>query len=224
MIASRILLLLLICAVGGCATQAPRNPDDLCSVFRQNRSWHNAARDAEERWGAPLSLPMAIMYQESAFKAGARPPMRYFLGFIPRGRGSSAFGYSQAQTPAWKDYQKESGNGWSDRDDFADAMDFIQWYIDKSHRLNGVAKSDAVAQYLNYHEGWGGYRRGSYRSKDWLQSVARKVAAREQRYAQQYAGCSKDLERGWLRRLFSSIEESSAVLPETVAARSPENS
>ena len=52
----------------------------------------------------------------------------------------SAYGFSQAKTPSWQDYQRETGNGWADRDDFDDAIDFMQWYINKSHRVNGVAE------------------------------------------------------------------------------------
>ena len=197
-----VLLVLLCMALEGCTTAPPHEPDDLCAIFGEKRAWYTAARDAEKRWGAPLAIPMAIMYQESGFRAKARPPIRWFLGIIPIGRGSSAYGYSQAQSPAWGDYQRESGNGWSDRDDFADAMDFVQWYIDKTQRMNGVAKTDAYALYLNYHEGWGGYRRGSYRGNSALIGVAHKVEARAARYGQQYAGCRKRLSRSWLRRVF----------------------
>ena len=76
------------------------------------------------------------------------------------------------------------------------------------------AKTDTYAQYLNYHEGWGGYRRGSYRNKAWLGPVARKVEARAARYGAQYAGCHNELERGWLRRLFSSAETLPGVAPD----------
>ena len=210
----RPLLLVALLAIGGCSASTPRNTDDICALFSEKRGWHTAAREASGRWGAPLQVPMAIIYQESRFRATARPPMRYFLGFIPLGRDSSAFGYAQEQTPAWKDYQRETGNGWSDRDDFSDSIDFVQWYIDKSYRVNGVAKTDTYAQYLNYHEGWGGYRRGSYRNKAWLGPVARKVEARAARYGAQYAGCHNELERGWLRRLFSSAETLPGVAPD----------
>lgn len=206
MMPTRLLLFLTLLALAGCSASTPRNTDDICALFSEQRSWYKAAREASERWGAPLHVPMAIIYQESHFRAAARPPMRYFLGFIPLGRGSSAYGYAQAQTPVWNDYQRETGHGWSDRDDFSDSIDFVQWYIDKSYRVNGIAKSDAYRQYLNYHEGWGGYRRGSYHSKAWLGPVARKVEARAARYGAQYAGCRDELERGWLRRLFSSTE------------------
>ena len=208
------ILLLLACALlGGCASGPPRNPDDICAIFRDNRDWYEAAEDAQRRWGAPIPVPMAIMYQESGFRAKARPPTRWFLGFIPLGRGSSAYGFSQAKTPTWNDYQRESGNGWSDRDDFGDAMDFVQWYIDKSYRLNGVARHDAFRQYLNYHEGWGGYRRGSYRGKDALLVTARRVEQRAQRYTAQLPRCREELDRGWLQRIFSGRAPSAATFP-----------
>ena len=146
---------------------------------------------------------MAMMYQESAFKHDARPPMRFFLGIIPLGRPSSAYGYSQAKNASWKDYQRETGNGWADRKDFADAVDFMQWYIDKSRRVNGVSKWDGYALYLNYHEGWSGYKRKSYANKAWLIDTAKKVDARAKRYAAQYQRCEKKLKRGWFRRLLS---------------------
>lgn len=194
--------MLLALGVAGCASAPPREPDDLCAIFRERRGWHDAAREAEARWGAPLALPMAILYQESGFRAKARPPMRFFLGLVPLGRGSSAYGYAQAQGPAWNDYRRESGNGWAGRSDFDDAIDFVQWYIHKSHRTNGIAKTDGFRQYLNYHEGWTGYRRGHWRGNAGLLAAARRVEARAARYARQYAGCRHELKRGWLRRLF----------------------
>lgn len=206
--------LLLACALlGGCASAPPRDSDDICAIFRDNRDWYEAAADAQRRWGAPIPVPMAILHQESGYRAKARPPMRWFLGFIPLGRGSSAYGFSQAKTPTWNDYQRESGNGWADRDDFGDAMDFVQWYIDKSYRLNGVAKHDALRQYLNYHEGWSGYRRGSYRGNAPLLAVAHRVEQRAQRYAAQLPQCREELDRGWLRRIFSGRMTPAAAFP-----------
>ena len=73
----------------------------------------------------------------------------------------------------WDDYQRETGNGWSDRDDFADAIDLHGLvHSIAAQRLNGTSKWDAYGQYLNYHEGWGGYWRGSYRSKGRLMKVS----------------------------------------------------
>ncbi|MBN0698308.1 hypothetical protein JTM09_34870, partial [Pseudomonas aeruginosa] len=105
----------------------------------------------------------------------ALPPRYYFLGFIPWGRVSSAYGYAQAKDETWADYKREAGGWGASRDDFADALDFMGWYIQKSQRVNGVSKWDAYGQYLNYHEGWGGYRNRSYDAKPWLKNVSQKV-------------------------------------------------
>lgn len=182
----------------GCSSAPPDQPDNICSIFEEKKDWYGAALDMHERWGTPVHVPMAIIYQESGFRDDARPPMRWFLGLIPYGRASSAYGYSQAKTTTWGDYERETGNSWSSRDDFADAMDFIGWYTHKTQRINGVSKWDARGQYLAYHEGWGGYRNRSYQQKAWLMQVADKVDRRSRRYAAQYQQCKDDLSRdGW---------------------------
>ncbi|MBR9726546.1 hypothetical protein ACFOD0_06620 [Shewanella intestini] len=193
---------ILMLALGGCATAPPKNPDNLCSIFKENRSWYDAAVDARDKWGVPVHVPLAMMYQESSFKHNAAPPMQYFWGFIPIGRASDAYGYAQAKTMTWDDYVKETGNSWSSRSNFDDAMDFMGWFISKTHKINGVSKWDAKNQYLNYHEGWGGYKRGSYWKKKWLVQVSKKVERRAHTYAGQYKQCKADLDSSWLWRLF----------------------
>ncbi|ABL99267.1 hypothetical protein SHAM105786_04170 [Shewanella amazonensis] len=194
--------LLLLALLGGCASAPPKDPDNICAIFKEHRSWYEAALDTKEKWGVPVHVPLAMMYQESSFKHDAAPPMEYFLGFIPIGRASDAYGYAQAKTMTWDDYVRETGNSWSSRSDFDDAMDFMGWFITKTHKINGVSKWDARAQYLNYHEGWGGYRRGTHKSKKWLIKVAAKVDERSRRYAAQYKGCKDELDSSWLYRLF----------------------
>jgi len=154
-------LTLLITAMSGCATIPPSNPDNICSIFKENRDWYNAAIDAKNKWGVPVQVPMAIMYQESSFQYDAEPPMRYFLWVIPIGRASDAYGYSQAKTVAWREYKRETGNRSADRDNLEDAMDFMGWYINKTQRINKVSKWNAYGQDLSYHEGRGGYRKKS---------------------------------------------------------------
>ncbi|WP_189383794.1 hypothetical protein [Advenella faeciporci] len=184
------LFLLLLSA---CSTTPPANPENICEIFREKPSWHEAALSTKEKWGVPVHVPMAMMYQESTFRHDARPPKNYVLGIIPWGRVSSAFGYAQAKDEVWSDYRKES-NRWSpDRDDFSDALDFMGWYMSKAQKVNGVSKWDAYAQYLNYHEGWTGYRNGSHQSKRWLLNTAQKVKDRASRYSAQYAACAAGL-------------------------------
>lgn len=186
-----------------CSTSPPKNAHNLCDIFFEKRDWYDAAADMKDEWGVPVHVPMAMMYQESSFRDDARPPRDYiFFGLIPWGRVSSAYGYSQAKTPTWADYIRETGNSGADRDDFDDAIDFMGWFISKTHKINGISKWDAYGQYLNYHEGWGGYKRKTYNKKKWLIGVAKKVKTRSQTYAKQLKSCESDLERGWFMRLF----------------------
>lgn len=179
--------------LSACSTTPPANPENICEIFREKPSWHEAALDAKEKWGVPVHVPMAMMYQESTFRHDAKPPKDYLLGIIPWGRVSSAYGYAQAKDEVWSDYRKET-NRWSpDRDDFSDALDFMGWYMSKAQKVNGVSKWDAYAQYLNYHEGWTGYRNGTHQSKKWLLNTAQKVKDRASRYSAQYAACSGNL-------------------------------
>ncbi|WP_436409846.1 transglycosylase SLT domain-containing protein [Pseudoalteromonas phenolica] len=189
--------------LSGCATAPPKQPDNICKIFEEKEDWYYDARDAQNKWGSPKHVLMAMMYQESSFRHDAAPPMEYFLGFIPIGRASSAYGYSQAKTPTWQDYIRETGNSGADRDDFEDAIDFMAWFVNKTHKVNGISKWDAYAQYLNYHEGWGGYKRGTYRKKKWLMAVANKVKHRAGRYGAQLKRCEAELDKSWFERLFS---------------------
>ncbi|WP_199609169.1 transglycosylase SLT domain-containing protein [Flocculibacter collagenilyticus] len=197
LIVSAILTFTLV----GCSTTPPKVTSNLCKIFFEKRDWYDAAVDMREKWGVPIQVPMSMMYQESSFRDDAQPPFEWFLGFIPLGRASSAYGYSQAKTMTWADYKKETGNSWADRDDFDDAIDFMGWFIYKTQKINGVSKWDAYTQYLNYHEGWGGYRKKTYLKKKWLIKVARKVKARASTYGAQLKTCEKELEKGWLWRL-----------------------
>ena len=187
-----LLMLLLLSACSSTTTQRPDNPENICDIFRQNDDWYEAALDTQQRWKVPLTVSMAMMYQESSFKHDAKPPMDYFL-FIPLGRKSSAYGYAQVKDETWDDYKEQTGNSWADRDDFADAIDFMGWYSYKTSKVNRIAPSDAYNQYLNYHEGWGGFRRGTYYNKRWLMKTSRVVEARTKRYAAQFQQCRSSL-------------------------------
>lgn len=189
------LLVVLTTLLGGCLTTTPSNRDNICSVFRQKSGWYADAADAAKRWKGPINVSMAIMAQESAFRARAKPPIRWFLGIIPYGRPSNAYGYPQALDSTWANYRRDAGSIFSQRDNFDDAIDFIQWYMHQTYTLNRVPKTDAFGQYLNYHEGQGGYRRGTWKNKSWLISVARRVERRAQTYQSQLDVCEPELIR-----------------------------
>lgn len=189
--ASAAMIALLLGA--GCATVPPSNPENICEIFREKSGWHKASVKMQDKWGVPPPVALAIVYQESSFRHDALPPRHYVLGFIPWGRVSSAYGYAQAKDETWDDYKRETGGWFVSRDDFSDALDFMGWYMSKAQRLNGTSKWDAYGQYLNYHEGWTGYRNRSYDRKPWLKGVASKVRGRAERFSAQYRSCKDSL-------------------------------
>ena len=73
-------------------------------------------------------------------------------------------------------------------------MDFIGWYNNKSIKRNRIIPNDAYSLYLAYHEGQGGFARGTYKNKQWLLNVARKVDGMAQAYKGQLTGCRAELE------------------------------
>ncbi len=199
------LSLILITSLYGCSASPPQNPQNLCEVFQEKSRWYKYAKSASERWGASIPVSMAIMYQESGFAQFAKPPRKKLLWIIPGPRASDAFGYAQALNSTWEWYLKESGREVASRNSFADAVDFIGWYNHKSGTLVKISNHDAYNLYLAYHEGQGGYKRGSYRKKQWLIAVARKVATRAANYQRQLEQCSKQLEQPWIVNFFRSF-------------------
>ncbi len=189
---------LALVAVGGCVTSPPRHIDNVCHIFDEKSGWYEDAKDAEERWGSPIPVLMAIMYQESRFQPKAKPARRKILWIFPGPRKSSAYGFSQAKDGTWNWYRKSSGNRGADRDDFEDAVDFIGWYNKQSQKRSKIDLNDAYHLYLAYHEGHGGFNRRTFRKKGWLKSVAKKVSARANLYRRQLQGCQERLESdGW---------------------------
>jgi hypothetical protein len=184
----------LLFLLAGCATLPPKNPANVCSIFREKEDWYVAARKTQQRWGLPVPVQMAIINQESSYVEDARPPFRWFLGFIPLGRPTSAYGYGQATDSTWEWYQTATGNGGADRDEFEDAADFVGWYGHQSYTQLGIPKYDAYRQYLAYHEGHGGYQRRTHAKKAWLLKVAREVQSVAGRYRRQLAGCQTELD------------------------------
>lgn len=194
----RLLILgLAILLLSGCATRPPGNPANLCDVFDDKPDWYKHARRAQKQWGSSIPTMMSIMYQESQYVHNAKPPRGKILWVLPGPRKSSAAGFAQAKSETWAEYQRSSGNTWGRRDRFKDAIDFIGWYNLQSHRRSKIGLSDTYRLYLAYHEGHGGYNRGSYRKKTWLQNTARQVSNRSHQYATQLAKCEKRLQRSW---------------------------
>jgi len=190
--------LILLLSLTACTALPPKNSDNICSTFREKEDWYDDAKNSFEKWGVPIHVQMAIMHQESHFVADAEPPRPWLLGFIPLPRESSAYGYAQAKDETWDHYLDKTGRWGADRDEFADAADFIGWYCHVSNSRLGISKLDAKNLYLAYHEGHGGYQRKTYLKKAGLVQIANKVAKRAQLFQSQLGECQKDLEnKGW---------------------------
>lgn len=188
-------LLAVVVTLVGCASAPPANVDNICRIFQDKRGWYDDALRAEQRWGSPIPVSMAIIHQESRFVANAKPPRKRILGVIPGGRPSNAYGYTQALTGTWGEYRRSSGNYAASRTNFKDAVDFVGWYNQRSRQRNGIAPTDSYNLYLAYHEGHGGYNRRTYANKAWLLDVAAKVRRQSERYQSQLASCQSELPR-----------------------------
>ncbi len=184
-----LVLTLFVTGCGSAEYSAPRDLDNACSIVSQRPNYLDAMQRTEARWGVPVPVQMATIYQESKFIGNARTPHQFALGVIPMGRQSSAYGYSQALDGTWDDYRKATGKRFAKRDDIDDATDFMGWYMNLSEERLGIPKTDAERQYLAYHEGRTGYARGSYRQKGWLMRVAGEVAQRAVVYDAQLVSC-----------------------------------
>jgi len=184
-----LMVLYITTLIVGCTELPPKNSDNICITFREKDNWYPEAVKAELKWGIPVPVMMAIMHQESHFVADAKPPRTWLLGIIPWTRPSSAYGYAQVVDDTWDDYLDDAGSWFADRDDFADATDFIGWYCANTASKLGIAKSDVKNLYLVYHEGPDGYKRKSYLKNTELTQTANSVSKRAKLFTKQLSNC-----------------------------------
>jgi len=182
---------MFVASCGSRDFSAPRNLDNACSIVDQRPKYLPAMKAAQRKWGVPVAVQMATIYQESKFIGNARTPVQYALGVIPMGRQSSAYGYSQALDGTWDEYVQQQGARRAKRDDIRHATDFMGWYMHETNRRLGISKSDARNQYLAYHEGRTGFARQSFNAKPWLLRVAGEVGDRAVKYDAQLRACRK---------------------------------
>jgi hypothetical protein len=186
--------MILLVALGSCGSKnfsAPRNLDNACSIVSERPAYLRAFKATERKWGVPVPVLMAIIYQESKFIGNNRTPHQYALGVIPVGRQSSAFGYSQALDATWREYQQHEGGRGARRDNIHDASDFMGWYMNQTKDEIGISMSNTRDQYLAYHDGRTGFVRGTWKRKSWLARIAGEVDARAVMYDTQLRGCRK---------------------------------
>ncbi|WP_253913383.1 lytic transglycosylase [Pseudoruegeria sp. HB172150] len=187
--------ILAAAALAGCSSSSdkiappPADPENACAVLLERPHYYKALTASRDRWGVPMNVQMAMIFQESTFRSNIRPPRGKSFGFFPGERPSSAYGYAQALDGAWGDYLKGPARNGATRDNIFDATDFMGWYVSEANASLGISNSDAKRSYLAYHEGRTGYRRGSHKKKSWLLQVSDGVAARAAKYDDQLTAC-----------------------------------
>ena len=197
------MLALLTLALTACVSAPPRNIANSCAIFEERKSWYKAAKASEQRWGVPIAVNLAFIYQESSFQARVKPDRTKLLWILPGPRPSTAYGFAQALDSTWSEYQRETGNRRASRANFADAIDFVAWYNSRSSQQSRINSNNARDLYFAYHEGNAGFQRGTHRSKEWLLQAANRVQSNASQFGLQLDSCRRELDKNWWQRLLS---------------------
>lgn len=163
--------------------------DDACLIIKENPDWLSSMIESYNKWKTPISIQLAFVRQESSFRHDARPIRPNKWHEFATNYQSSALGYSQALDGTWQDYEKSTNQNKKDRTSFKDSVDFIGWYNHQTRKKLKLSRTDGYSLYLAYHEGWGGYKRGSYKNKKFLQNAGWKVHKWAYKYSEQLNKC-----------------------------------
>ena len=185
-----------------CTTNQQINTANSCIIFEQKKNWYKSTKNSFDKWGTPIELQLAIINQESSFTQFAKPERKKIFGIIPGSRPSTAFGFAQVTNPTWDWYKTKTGNKNASRANFKDITDFIGWYVVQSEKIVGISKNDFYNQYLAYHEGQGGWKKGTHQNKKWLIEVAKNVERNANMYNNQLKDCENKLNKKGLFGIF----------------------
>ena len=192
-------ILKLVCIVFiffvACTTNQQINTANSCIIFEQKKNWYKSTKNSFDKWGTPIELQLAIINQESSFTQFAKPERKKIFGIIPGLRPSTAFGFAQVTNPTWDWYKTKTGNKNASRANFSNVTDFIGWYVTQSEEIVGISKKDFYNQYLAYHEGQGGWKKGTHQNKKWLIDVAKNVERNANMYNNQLKDCENKLNK-----------------------------
>jgi hypothetical protein len=173
-------------ALGACVLLTAPAParaqtSDACALLAARPGWDDALRAAQERWNVSPGSVLAIIDQESRFRADAR------------GQGAGGanparnFGYAQANLRTWNWFVRDSGwEGSTSRTDFEASAQFVGWHFATMSGRLRIGRDDVERQYLAYKMGEGGYRRGAPAAS---RRLAATIAARARRHDAALAGC-----------------------------------
>ena len=185
-------LLILILFLTACSS-VPKNTNNSCAIFEDRYLWYKHTKKVEEKWGIPVYIQLAFIKKESDFNFLAKPPRHKLFKVIPYKRKSSSFGYSQAIKSSWNLYRKETGNKLALRTSFRSSVDFVGWYLNKSHKILKIPKNDAYKLYLSYYLGWSDYKNYSKDKKAII--YAKSVKDIASKYRKQLTTCRDQLNR-----------------------------
>lgn len=171
-----LLMMTVLKGIPNAQARARSSKPNVCRVFAKHPEWYAATSQAESKWGIPVSVQMAIMWTESRFKPTAK------------NRHSSAYGFAQAINKTWRAYQRSVGTK-ATRTNFKAATDFIGWYSHQLHRSLGIAKDNAYAVYMAYHEGAGGYKKARHQKNSMIAKLSKRVARDATHYKAQLSTC-----------------------------------
>ena len=186
---SFLILLIFFSASCGMRPSVPSNQENACQIIKFRNSWIRAINKTYKKYGISAGMQLSFILTESNFRPRAKTSRKYFLGLLPSGRLSSAFGYAQVIDSTWEWYQKSSGNRFSSRTSFADSVDFIGWYANQSESKLGISKSDVYNQYLAYHQGHKGFSLGKFKDKPNLINAAKTTEKNAKKFNRQLRHC-----------------------------------
>jgi hypothetical protein len=189
-----LLLVLLLLSLIPDTAPPPKNLNNACSIFKAYPRWYWDTKQAQKKWGVPISVQLAIIDHESHFEAKAQTEHKHFLGLpLPWTHISSARGYAQALDSTWALYQKDTEDYFESRASFKSATQFIGWFSKRAHSQASINEGDTTQLYLAYHEGIAGYMQASYNKKPWLLKVAQNVGLQAHHYRAELEQCQSSL-------------------------------
>ncbi len=147
---------------------------DACALMTDRPGWWRAVRASQERWSVAPATQLAVIKRESSFRRFVHPPrfppvfvrsVRSGYRRIDRAFGWSlndsftwptlytAFGYPQAIDATWELYKTNLNRTVALRVRFADAADFVGWYLSYLRSRDRIAAGDVCTLYVAYYLG-----------------------------------------------------------------------
>ena len=190
----KFLYFLIVSLLASCSS-IPKSTQNACYIFSERYLWYKHTKNSSEKYGAPVHVILAFVNKESGFNRWAKPQRTKLFKIIPYKRPSSSLGYSQAVKKTWEQYKKETNSPLALRTRFHDAVFFVGWYINKTHKVNKIPLNDSYRQYLNYYLGWGNYAQKVYKTDKKAIIFAKSVKTQSNIYRKQLKSCKKSLDR-----------------------------